>query len=293
MASVFDPDFLARLEMLALAAKRIVRGELRAERLTQARGGGVEFADYREYVAGDDFRYVDWSAYARLGQMMLKMFEEEQDLHLYTLLDVSRSMATGDPEKLTYGKKLAAALAYISLSNLDRAGVALCGPSLVRELPAARGKQRIMSVLNFLEEAAPAEGATRLMDSVQQFLHRPRRTGIVVLISDLFDARGFRDALDRLRFSRHQVVVIQAVSPQDREPHALGDLDITDCETGLVKPVTVTESARAAYGRAFDRFAADVAAYGRAFEIPVVQVNTSMDFERVVLDLFRRGGVVR
>lgn len=160
MPSLFDPEFLARLEYLALVAKRIVRGQLRAERLTQARGGGVEFADFRKYVAGDDFRYVDWNAYARLGHMLLKMFEEEQDLHVYLLLDVSRSMATGQPEKLRYGKQIVAALAYITLSNLDRAGVSLCGPGLLREVPVARGKQRIMSLLEFLETVEAEEGTT-------------------------------------------------------------------------------------------------------------------------------------
>jgi uncharacterized protein (DUF58 family) len=293
MASLFDPEFLARLEYLALVAKRIVRGELRAERITQARGGGVEFADFRKYVAGDDFRYVDWNAYARLGQMLLKMFEEEQDLHVYLLLDVSRSMATGDPEKLRYGKQIVAALAYITLHNLDRAGVALCGPGLLREAPAARGKQRILSLLEFLEQAEAEAGGTDLTLSVEQFLHRPRRRGIVVLVSDLFDAAGFRGALDRLRYSRHQVYVVQVLSVQDREPGALGDLDVIDCETGAVKQVTVTERALASYRRAFERFTGEVARYGREFEVPVAQVFTAMDFESVILDMFRRGGLVR
>ncbi len=293
MSEMFDSEFLARLEYLALVAKRIVRGELRAERLSQVKGSGVQFADFRKYVAGDDFRYVDWNAYARLGQMLLKMFEEEQDLHVYLLLDSSRSMASGDPEKLTYAKKLVAALAYITLSNLDRAGVSLFGPGLTDEVPVARGKGRIMSLLEFLASAEPSDGDTDLSRTAEQFLHRPRRRGIVVVVSDLFDRKGYRAALDRLRFSRHQVYVVQVTAESDRDPGLLGDLDLVDCESGDVREVTVTEKALVSYRAAVDRFYEDVSSYGRQFEVPIAQVVTSMDFESVILDMFRRGGLVR
>lgn len=292
MSDLFDSEFLKRLEYLSLVAKRIARGDLRAERLTRVRGAGVEFADYREYSAGDDFRYVDWNAYARLGDLLLKMFEEEQDLHVYFLLDASRSMTTGEPPKLLVGKQLVAALAYITLSNLDRAGISFFGPGLVREEPVARGKGRIRTLLKLLERAEPAPGETSLVRTVEQFLHRRRRRGIVVLVSDLFD-REFREALDRLRYSRHQLFVIQLLADADRYPRTMGDLDLVDVETGQVKSVTVTERALAAYRRSFDRFLDAVRSYGTQFEVPVAQASTSLDLERIVLDLFRRGGLVR
>ena len=179
MAELFDSEFLARLEYLALVAKRIVRGELRADRITKKRGAGVEFADFREYIPGDDFRYIDWNAYARLGQLLLKMYEEEQDLHVYFLLDTSHSMDTGDPSKLRYGKQLVAALAYIALSNLDRAGISMFAGELVGEIPVARGKSRIMSMLQFLEDANSTGEDTNLVHSIDAFLHRARRRGVI------------------------------------------------------------------------------------------------------------------
>ena len=293
MAELFDSEFLARLEYLALVAKRIVRGELRADRITKKRGAGVEFADFREYIPGDDFRYIDWNAYARLGQLLLKMYEEEQDLHVYFLLDTSHSMDTGDPSKLRYGKQLVAALAYIALSNLDRAGISMFAGELVGEIPVARGKSRIMSMLQFLEDANSTGEDTNLVHSIDAFLHRARRRGVAVVVSDLLDPRGFRAGLDRLRFSRHQPHIIQLLASSDREPGMLGDLDLVDVESGQVKQVTVTERSIASYRGSYDRFVNGVATSGKQFEVPVLQVATEMDLEDVILDLFRRGGLLQ
>jgi uncharacterized protein (DUF58 family) len=293
MGAMFDTDFLARLEYLALVAKRIVRGDLRADRITSRRGSGVEFADFRDYIPGDDFRYIDWNAYARLGQLLLKMYEEEQDLHVYFMLDTSLSMDSGEPDKLIYGKKLVAALAYITLSNLDRAGISFFTSDLVSEIPVARGKNRILPLLDVLENTPAATGETNLARAAEAFMHRTRRRGVVVVVSDLFDPHGFRAALDRLRFSRHQVYVIQVLAEADRDPKLLGDIELVDMESGVSKEVTVTERALTQYREAFDTFLHDVVSYGKQFEVPIVQVFSSMDMESVVLDLFRRGGLVR
>lgn len=293
MGDLFDSAFLARLEYLALVAKRIARGDLRAEHVTKMRGSGIQFADFRPYRPGDDFRYVDWNAYARLGQLLLKMFEEEQDLHVYLLLDTSRSMDAGEPSKLAFAKQLVAALAYITLSNLDRAGISLVGSGLVHEVPAARGKGRIMSLLRYLDAVGASDGDTDLGRAAEQFLHRPRRKGVVVVISDLFDRAGYRAALDRLRFSRHQMALIHVVSPADRAPKLKGDVDLVDAETRRVVKATVTERSLARYGQVFDAFMNGVAGYGTHHEVPVVQVMSDADLESVVLYLFRRGGLVR
>ena len=290
---LFDPAFLSRLEYLALAAKRIVRGELRGERPTQVRGSGVQFADFREYQPGDDFRYVDWHAYARIGQLLLKLFEEEQDLHVYFLLDHSRSMGQGAPSKSWFAKRLTAALAFIALSNLDRAGVSLFHHSVVRELSMARGKDRILSMLSFLKESGDGEGSTDLAQTVKEFLNRNRRQGVVVLISDLFDDRGYRDALDCLRYARHQVMIMHVIAEKDRNPSLRGDVDLEDAETGVRRAIIISERSLAAYRKSFDRFLEGVNAYGQKHEVPILQVQTDQDLEKVVLELFRRGGFVQ
>src|SRR5690606_5992573 len=110
---LFDEELQRKLEVLAIVSRRLVRGRTRAERRSKKTGSGIEFADHREYAPGDDFRYLDWNLYARTGRLLLRLYEEEEDLSVYVLLDVSRSMSFGSPPKLDYAKRLAAALAYI------------------------------------------------------------------------------------------------------------------------------------------------------------------------------------
>src|SRR3982751_5203730 len=148
---LFDSDFLKKLEYLSIVSRRVFRGSLLAQRRTLQFGSGIEFADHREYTAGDDLRYLDWNLYARLGDLLLKRFQEEEDLHVYFLLDCSRSMAFGDPPKFDFARQVAAALAYIALADLDRVAVTAFADDIQADLPLTRGKGRILSLLKFLE----------------------------------------------------------------------------------------------------------------------------------------------
>src|SRR5437016_11666934 len=122
-ATIFDDEFLKKLEYLNIVSKRLFAGQHRAERRTRKRGTGLEFADYRAYVAGDDFRHLDWKAYLRLNRLILRLFEEEQDIPIYIFIDSSRSMDFGSPSKLDYARRVAAALCYVGLANLDHVHV--------------------------------------------------------------------------------------------------------------------------------------------------------------------------
>src|SRR5207248_3717136 len=148
---LFDSDFLKKLEYLSLVSKRVFRGSLMAQRRTAQLGTGIEFADHREYNPGDDYRYLDWNLYARHDELLLKRFQEEEDLHVYFLLDCSRSMAFGDPPKFDFARKVTAALAYIALADLDRIAVTAFADDSVDDFPLTRGKGRILSLLKFLE----------------------------------------------------------------------------------------------------------------------------------------------
>src|SRR5580704_1891538 len=120
---LFDDDFQRKLDYLALVSKRVFAGRMRAERRTKKSGTGVEFADHRENQPGDDFRYLDWNVYQRFEKLLLRLYEEEEDLAIYLIVDASASMAYGTGEKLRYAKRLAAALAYVGLANLDRVSI--------------------------------------------------------------------------------------------------------------------------------------------------------------------------
>src|SRR2546429_5774365 len=148
---LFDSDFLKKLEYLSLVSRRVFRGQLLAHRRQFQLGSGIEFADHREYTPGDDFRYLDWNLYARHEELLLKRFQEEEDLHVYLLLDCSRSMAYGEPAKFDFARQVTAALAYIALADLDRVAVVAFAADLVADFPLTRGKGRILSLLKFLE----------------------------------------------------------------------------------------------------------------------------------------------
>src|SRR4026207_240892 len=139
---LLDDEFQRKLDYLALVSKRVFSGAMRAERRTKKTGSGVEFADHRDYVPGDDFRYLDWHAYQRFDRLLIRLYEEEEDLSIYFILDNSSSMSFGDGEKLRHAKKLCAALAYVGLANLDRIAIVTATHEISGRTEAARGKGR-------------------------------------------------------------------------------------------------------------------------------------------------------
>ena len=230
---LFDSDFLKKLEYLSLVSRRVFRGQLLAQRRTMQLGGGIEFADHREYTPGDDFRYLDWNVFARHDELLLKRFQEEEDLHVYILLDCSRSMAFGDPPKFDFARQVAAALAYIALADLDRVAVVAFAGDIVADFPLTRGKARILSLLKFLEGLdAAGDASPTWRGSARNFVHRGQRRGLAVVISDLFDPDGFERGLDLLRHHRYEPHVVQIFDRREAEPELKGDVELVDVETG-------------------------------------------------------------
>src|SRR5271157_272042 len=150
--SLLDPQFLHRLEQLELVSRKIFLGVMKGERRSKRKGQSVEFADYRNYVKGDDLRFLDWNLFARLDKLFIRLFMEEEDLHFYVLIDNSLSMDFGNPTKLHYAKQVAAALAFIGLVNMDRVVVEAFSNQLGPGLPAVRGKRSLWRVLDFLQK---------------------------------------------------------------------------------------------------------------------------------------------
>src|SRR5499425_1092051 len=135
---LLDPQFLARLEQLELVSRKIFLGRMKGERRSKRKGQSVEFADYRNYVVGDDLRFLDWNLLARLDKLFIRLFMEEEDLHFYILIDNSLSMNFGSPSKLHYAKQVAAALGFIGLVNLDRVVVEAFNERLTQTMPPLR-----------------------------------------------------------------------------------------------------------------------------------------------------------
>src|ERR671937_374939 len=165
---LLEPEFLHRLEQLELVSKKIFLGRMKGERRSKKKGQSVEFADYRNYVVGDDLRFLDWNLFARLDRLFIRLFMEEEDLHVYILIDNSLSMDFGTPSKLRYAKQVAAALGFIGLANMDRVVIEAFNDRLVQSMPAARGRGSLWRGEEFLNKIEPA-GPSDLKRALKSF----------------------------------------------------------------------------------------------------------------------------
>jgi uncharacterized protein (DUF58 family) len=292
--ALFDTDFLKKLEYLSLISKRVFRGSLLAQRRTMQMGAGIEFADHREYTPGDDFRYLDWNLFARLDTLLLKRFQEEEDLHVYFFLDCSRSMAFGDPPKFDFARQVAAALAYIALADLDRTAVVGFANDILADFPLTRGKGRILALLKFLEGLTPVGEDTCLERVATGFMHRDQRRGLVVVVSDLYDPTGFERGLDLLRHRKYEPHIVQIYDKYEKEPaDLLGDVEMWDVESGNSRKVTVTERNLRQYRQLFNEFQEQVQGYCNRHGLGCTRTSTEIPFDKLILRMMRQAGAVR
>ncbi|MCA1587803.1 MAG: DUF58 domain-containing protein [Chloroflexi bacterium] len=227
---LFDETFLRRLEQLELASRRLTAGRMKGERRSVRRGQSVEFADYRNYAAGDDLRQLDWNAYARLEKLFVKLFVEEEDVTVHVLVDASRSMDYGVPNKLDAARRAAAAVAYLGLASMDRVSVAFLGDGTATAMRPMRGKRRALELFAFLSQAR-SERLTGLAAAARAYVSRMRGTGPLILISDLMDP-GYLDALRDLAGTRSQLSAYVVVPT---------DLDLADLLFDVLRRRRVVE----------------------------------------------------
>jgi uncharacterized protein (DUF58 family) len=284
-AALFDAAFLAKLEHLRLVSTRACAGYGRGDRLGRNRGRGLEFADYRPYAQGDDFRHIDWKAYKRLDRLLLRLFDEEQDLSVHLLLDASRSMAEHGAFDLA--RRIAAALCYIGLAHLDRVALIPFDERLGADASIGRTKPSIARVFESLERLRPV-GRTDLWQMATEFGRRTPRAGMAVVISDFLDPAGYERALRLLASMGHDVFAIHTTSRVDAAALA-GDVCLVDAETGDRRVLDVTPALAEAYGRACDAHAADLAACCARCRAGYLRAMVEEPFEQTILHTFRTG----
>lgn len=293
MTSLLDPDFLRRLARLRIAVRRRFAGTASGARRSRKKGSSAEFAEHRAYYPGDDVRRIDWNAYARLEELVLRLFVAEDDLSLYLLIDGSASMALGSPRKLDVAKRLAAGLGYVGLSGSERVAVMPFASRLTQPFPPARGARRIGALLRHLEALEPS-GATDLGTAVDQFLARSPKPGLVVVISDFLDPKGFTRPLDRLIGERHEPALFQVLDREELDPTPGGDLELVDSETGAKVAVSLDARAVRAYRARLDAFVGELRAYARKRGIHHALVGGDLSggdraFEDVLIEYLSRG----
>ena len=294
--ALFDADFMRKLETLHLLARKLFRGQSQNDRTTLRRGMGLEFADHRRYQPGDDFRYVDWNVYSRLDRLFLKVFAAEEDLTIHLLVDTSRSMQEGQPSKIDFARRVAAALGYIGLNSLDRVGVVSFADELGRPRPPQRGRQQIVTMLRYFE-ALGCAGGTNLNRVLRTYTRQtqslPARGGLAIVISDLFDPQGYTAGLDALAYAGFDALVIQVVAESEINPAFNGAVRLHDVETGQQRRLTVNQRLLDRYREKVAAYFADIEAYCLRRNIEYLRVVTTVPFEDVVLRYLRRGLYLR
>ncbi|MDE2854882.1 MAG: DUF58 domain-containing protein [Chloroflexota bacterium] len=287
-----------RLEPLMLVARKVRAGAIKGDRRSVKRGSSVEFADYRNYAAGDDLRQLDWNIYARLERPYIKLLEDEEDLAVHLILDASASMdfpPEGEPDqhKLTCAKRILAGLAYISLTSNDRLVLTAVNGQGAATFGPTRGRARGIAALRFIADIAAA-GITDLDAALDDYALRARRPGLTLVLSDMFSYEGrYLDGLNALLSRGHEVAFVHVLAPEEVQPQATGDLSLIDIETETKQEVTLDGAMRGLYQR---RVAAwrdeirDECLRRGAHYFPLV---TDAPWERLILSDMRRVGLVK
>lgn len=289
---LLNQEFLSKVGRLDVVSRKILQGRVKGEKRSKKRGRSVEFADHRPYAAGDDLRFLDWNVYARLDQLMVKLFMEEEDLHVYLLLDSSASMDYGKPNKFRYAQKVVAGLAYIGLVNMNRVGVGTFSSGLDRTLRPERGRRNLHKVIRFLQDAR-CEGSTDLGAACRRFaLEHPRR-GVVIVVSDFLDRKGYDEAIRYFVARRMDVFCLQILSPQELDPPLAGDLKLLDPEDDDQTELTISRPLLEAYKRRLNAYLGELREFCHRRGARYLTASTELPFERLVVDHLRLHGLVR
>jgi uncharacterized protein (DUF58 family) len=290
--TLLEPQFLHRLEQLELVSRKIFVGRMKGERLSKRKGQSVEFADYRNYVVGDDLRFLDWNLFGRLEKLFIRLFLEEEDLHFYILLDNSLSMSFGSPTKLHYARQVAAALAFVGLVNMDRVMIEAFNDRLVQSLPAARGRRSLWRVLDFLSKLEPA-GPSDLRQALRTFTVKCSGKGIVVVLSDFMDKGGYEEALRYLVARQMDIYAIQILCQEEIEPEIVGDLKLVDVEDEDEAEITVSAPLLKRYKQNLAAYRAALNEFCTRRGISYLFTSNQVPFERLVLTYLRQRGLLR
>ena len=289
---LLSPSLLAQLERMELVSRKIFRGRMKGERRSKRKGQSVEFADFRNYVPGDDLRFIDWNTYARLDKLFLKLFLEEEDLHFYTLIDVSPSMNFGTPTKALYARQLAAALGYIGLCRADRVKVEALDGARTNTAPVLRGRTSLYRLIDYVQNLENNSTAT-LSEAVKAFCLRNTGRGILVLITDLMDKTGYQEALKYLVARDLDIYLIHVLSQEEIDPDVKGDLKLVDCEDRDIAEISVSRRLIDRYKQTLATFIEQARDFCAKRGIVYTMTSTERSVERLVSRYLRQRGLVR
>jgi uncharacterized protein (DUF58 family) len=289
MAPLLEPPLLRRLETLALRVRRFVNGQMGGERRSVRRGRSPEFADFRNYTPGDDYRLIDWNAYARLDRYVLRLFVAEEELPLSIFVDLSGSMDWGHPNKALTARRLAGAIAYVALAALDRVRLTIFADGPTSGGAPYRGRRAVAELFSRLE-SFPVGGPTDYAKLVWPIARQ--RPGMTVLISDGLGEAPLDPAIAALQRARQEGAILQLLAPQEITPDWSGDARLKDAESGIEREFTSTPLTLASYRSALARRTDDIERAAHRRGLRFARLSTDQSIEDMVQRTLRRTGLL-
>ncbi len=287
---LFDLKFFKSLRLLSIITKRHFRGEKIGHRRSPNRGSSAEFAEYKEYLPGDDLRFIDWNLYARLDRLYIKKFHNEEDLNVSILLDASQSMGVGTPSKFDHARKIAAAIAYIALQHQDNARLYTFSQSLDQVSEGGFRRGHIHRLMGFLEKSAPAGRTLSFEEVVTRFLLKNRRPGVVFLLTDALFGEDLFRGLKRLAHRGFETNLVQILSPEEMTPDLAGPLELVDAEDQSRVNLTVNNQVLTLYEEVLRETIDELKGFLTRQGMRYHQSLTNTPFESTLLTLFECAG---
>jgi len=293
---LIDSRLLEKLERLSIQWQKSLGGLVGGHNTSRFAGAGQEFLDHRQFHHGDELRDVNWRAFMRLEKLFLKVFQLEPRIPVRLLFDVSASMTTGAgegvPSKFDYARKLAAALCYIGLVRLDSISLQPFSDRLGDGMSVGGGRQRFQPAARYLS-GLKASGKTNFLQCTRDFLTKFPQPGLTIVISDFLDEADCEKPLQYLADFGHELILIQVLADEDRDPPWEGELDLEDAETGARLQLPFGEDARASYVAAFDEFVAHIRQVALRNGGRYLSVSTSLPVEEAIFGPLVRSGAVQ
>ncbi len=295
--SYLNDEFFSRLETLSLELKADLAGFFGGKHLVKTYGQTVEFADYREYMLGDDIRRIDWNLYSRFEKFFLKLFTDERQMHTHIFLDSSASMGRDMPEKANYALGVAAALGYLSVHNMDKVSFKLIKGNIAEDnFGTIVGKKAFFNAISALE-TLEFDGESDIYKAIVSCPDIGTNDGLAVIISDFFTESDWKKAIDFLSYKKKQVILIQVMTPEETGPSYSGRVNLIDVEAaGMDDPknmkLKIDHSNHVAYDQALKDYVGELRSFCASRGAEFISVSTEYPIEKVLFKELLKVGIM-
>ncbi len=295
--SYLNDEFFSRLETLSLELRADLAGFFGGKHLVRTYGQTVEFADYREYALGDDIRRIDWNLYSRFEKYFLKLFTDERQMHTQIFIDCSASMGKDNPQKASYTLGVAAALGYLSVHNMDKVSYHLIqGDKSTDPYGTIVGKRSFFNAISDLDNLE-FDGDSDISSAVVKCPNTGNNDGLTVIISDFFTDNDWKRAVDYLTYKKRQVLLVQVLTPEERDPLYTGRVHLIDVESEDFSDaknmrINIDRSAQLAYEEAMKEIVGDLHSFCNSRGASYVSICTDQPIERMLFKELLKVGIM-